>query len=78
MVEIKLISFLNDIAKLECYPNGDKARVFILTVNVIDKRIIDCSIDTQYNSYVSHAAWKIFNEYKNTGTIPQTTVSVWC
>ena len=77
MVDVELKSFDNDIAELNCYPEGHKEEEFSMIVDLQDKKIINCSIETTCNSYVYHAARKMYEEFDKNGTLPDRTTAMW-
>ena len=77
MVEIKLISFDNGIAVIDCYPEGKQEQVFQLKIDVKNKKVLHNPLKFKGSAYAIHAAWKMYDIYDETGTLPQSAVSIW-
>ena len=78
MVQMKLISFYNAIAKVNCYPEGNTDMMFQLLLDVEKQKIISNTLNEKGNAYAVHAVWKIFDSYVTTGTLPETATVIWC
>lgn len=79
MVGIKLISFENKIAEIKCFPEGKaNNNTFRLSLDIENQKIIRNSLNEKGNAYAIHAAWKMFDIYESTGSLPDTAMSIWC
>lgn len=76
MVIINLISFNDGLALIDCFPEGKNEKKFQLLLDVEKEKIIENSLK-EYNNYVAHASYKIFDLYATTGNIPKKTTSIW-
>ena len=79
MVIINLVSIdkENHIAYFHCLPEGKEDNSFDLGLDPINKKIVSNTLGKR-NSYVVHAAQKIYEFYSEKGGVPKTAVSVWC
>lgn len=78
MVKTELISFYDGIAKVNCYPEGNTDKIFQLLLDVEKQKIISNTLNEKGNAYAIHAAWKMFDAYMTTGTLPETATVIWC
>ena len=76
MVDIKLLSLNKALALIECFPEGKEEDAFQLLLDLETRKIIKNSLN-EYNNYALHASHKIFDLYATTGSVPQTTTSIW-
>lgn len=78
MVKIELISFENNIATIICFPEGEENNKFFLKLDMEHQVIIENSLNKKGNSYAVHAAWKMYDIYKETGILPSSATTIWC
>ena len=77
MVTIKLLSFINNIAEVDCLPDDNSDNKFTLTLDVDNQKILKNSLN-QNNKYVIHAAYRIFDFWNTDGKIPEESIAAWC
>lgn len=79
MVTMNLLSIdkEHNIAYYHCLPEGKEYNSFNLGLNPVDKEIVSNSLGKR-NSYVVHAAQKIYEFYSEKGSVPKEASSVWC
>jgi hypothetical protein len=78
MVKIKLISLKQNIATVLCFPEGKEDAQFTMVLDVQKQAIINNSLNKKGNAYAIHAAWKMYDEYLEKGTLPDTATAIWC
>lgn len=66
----------NQVVYYHCMPEDKEDGSFDLGLDVVNKKIVSNTLGKR-NSYVVHAAYKIYEQYAQTKQIPQSTVSVW-
>ena len=78
MVKTELVSFTDGIAKINCYPEGNKNDVFQLEIDVVKQIILNNTLKKKGNPYAIHVAWKMYDLYEENGTLPESTTVIWC
>jgi hypothetical protein len=78
MVKISLISLKQNVATILCFPEGKEENQFTMVIDVQNQTIIKNSLNKKGNAYAIHAAWKMYDEYLEKGTLPDTTTAIWC
>ena len=76
MVDIKLLWFTNGKVCIKCVPDGIEEDTFELCLDV-EKREIVSSTNLKYSNFATHAAWKVYETYEKTGTIPEKMFAAW-
>jgi hypothetical protein len=78
MVKINLLSLKQNIATILCFPEGRKENQFTMVIDVQNQAIINNSLNKKGNAYAIHAAWKMYDEFLKTGTLPESATAIWC
>lgn len=75
MVIVRTLSVEGNIVRILCLPCGKEEEAFELTIDIENCEIFD---HDKYDTYAHHAAYKMFEIYNETGTIPDSCMSAWC
>ena len=78
MVTMTLLKIDNEnkVVYFHCLPEGKEKESFDLGLDPRNKKIVSNTLGRR-NSYVVHAAYKIYEYYAEKGKIPHNAVSVW-
>lgn len=76
MVEYFLEELNGNIARLKCYAECKKDRVFYIEIDIENKELLKTEGEDAFG-YAGHATWSSCDKYKETGVFPEHGVSVW-
>lgn len=76
MVENFLENKNGTIATIRCVPEQDDKRTLHMTIDVKERKILENSLGKNI-AYSQHASYWMYEEYKETQTIPEYTIAMW-
>ena len=76
MVEIFLENKNGTIAAIRCVPEQDDKRTFYMTIDVKERKILENSLGKN-TAYSQHASYRMYEEYRESQTIPKYTIAMW-